>query len=168
MLCITVLVSVTDAQSVSAVHNINTYIRVSISAVHNSISAPQSSNTTITHSCTPDSSLMRHQPSNTLSDSNPTRKAAVRHLSELVISQYHREHGTACKRFLSFSSSVSLEVPPDSSLMRHQPSNTLSPSLGRCPSLAMGRVSDGHDMDGTSPPLHRCTPDASRDSWPRL
>ena len=35
--------------------------------------------------------------------------------------------------------------------MRHQPPDTLSPSpvlLTRCPSLAMGRVSDGHDMEG--------------------
>jgi hypothetical protein len=30
-----------------------------------------------------------------MADSNPRRKAAARLLSELVISQYHREHGTA-------------------------------------------------------------------------
>ena len=29
-----------------------------------------------------------------MADSNPSRKAAARHLSESVISQYHREHGT--------------------------------------------------------------------------
>jgi hypothetical protein len=30
-----------------------------------------------------------------MADSNPSRNVAARHLSELVISQYHREYGIA-------------------------------------------------------------------------